>query len=488
MRQYFRLVLLIGLLLSLSLTLPLAAQEEMPLAARGSYHVGGRVLTFVDEERDERQVQVWLWYPAVVPEDRQEDMLNAERLHMPIRDVAPDTSGAPYPLVLYSYWYRGYAGEFNETLEPLVSRGYVVANLTHPNDHSALTYIDRPLDILFTINQLAALNEETGSDLAGLMNTDQIGVMGADDGADAAMMLTGARVDPQTFTWAFEEFGGVENVREWWYPDWDWTAMTAYHDRFMPPQAGDPLWPAMTDPRIRAVVAYDTYEGGILLGERGLASAAVPTLLIGQTWWGGYEGTAVAYQYSGAAERYLVSLLVGDGGIPIYPSAGIVQQFVTAFFGYHLQEKAEYAEYLTQDYAESLDNVVWGIDESAINNPRYISEMTFTDGGTVAVGDTIAGEIAERGIRMGYNLTLEADATLNFYANAAYAHSFDPVLYVCDAQGDVLFWNDELNFEDEGIFNAGLEGIALPAGSYTIVVSGFSHRTGSYELVVESAE
>jgi predicted dienelactone hydrolase len=486
MKQYLRFILLIGLLLSLAS--PLAAQEEIPLAERGSYQVGGRMLTFVDEQRDGRQVQVWLWYPAVVPEDRQEDLRTAELNQMPVRDVAPDMSGAPYPVVLYSYWYRGYPGEFNETFEPLVSRGYVVANLVHRNDASALTYIDRPMDILFTINQLAALNEEASGEFTGVMNTDMVGVMGADDGADAALLLTGARLDPATIPQFEEEAGGADIMREYYY-DWDWEAMTAYHDRFLPPQAGEALWPPMTDPRIRAVVAFDTYEGGVLLGERGLASATVPTLLIGQTQWGLYEGTAVAYRYSGSPERYLVSLLgSGEGGIPIFPEAAVVQQYVTAFFGYYLEGKTEYAEYLTEEYAESLDNVVWGIDESAINNPRFLSEMTFTEGDTIAVGDTIAGEIAEPGTRMGYSLTLDAPATLNLYVNATRFSLFDSVLYVCDVQGDVLFWNDELSFEDGDDFGAGLEGLELPPGSFTLIVSGFSQNTGPYELVVASAE
>ena len=107
----------------------------------------------------------------------------------------------------------------------------------------------------------------------------------------------------------------------------------------------------------------------------------------------------------------------------------------------------------------------------------------------------VAGEIAEIGTRMGYARSLDADTSLNLYANATGPRTndrsrtrFDPVLYVFDAQGRVLFWNEEITHDDDsrGIFDSGLEGIELTAGSYTIVVGGY-HATGPYELVVASA-
>jgi hypothetical protein len=120
------------------------------------------------------------------------------------------------------------------------------------------------------------------------------------------------------------------------------------------------------------------------------------------------------------------------------------------------------------------------------------------DGGTVAAGDTIVGEIADGGNRVSYTLTLDADTSLNLYANATGPRTndesgmrFDPVLYVYDAQDRSLFWNDEATYEDDvslGISDAGMEGIELTAGVYTIEVGGFIDLiTGPYELIVESA-
>jgi hypothetical protein len=126
----------------------------------------------------------------------------------------------------------------------------------------------------------------------------------------------------------------------------------------------------------------------------------------------------------------------------------------------------------------------WGTDYSYVSNWWYVGDMTVNDGGAVSVGDTIAGEIPAVGNRVQYTLTLDADVSLNLYANATGPRTndesgttFDPALYVYGAQGRSLFWNDEITYNDDsisdatiGIFDAGLEGIELAAGVYTIEV------------------
>jgi hypothetical protein len=149
----------------------------------------------------------------------------------------------------------------------------------------------------------------------------------------------------------------------------------------------------------------------------------------------------------------------------------------------------------------------WGDDYSYVSNWWYVGEITVIDGGMVAVGDEISGEIAEIGYRVRHTLTLDASTTLNVYANATGPRTndesgttFDPMLYVYDAQGRSLFWNDEITYKDDSIYNddplnttigisdAGLEGIELTAGVYTIEVGGaFDFVAGPYELIVESA-
>jgi len=122
------------------------------------------------------------------------------------------------------------------------------------------------------------------------------------------------------------------------------------------------------------------------------------------------------------------------------------------------------------------------------------------DGGAVTVGDEIAGEISEVAKRVRYTLTVDADTTLNLYANAAGMRKhdswgtgrFDPSLYIYDAQGNLLFWNDDLNFADNfsgapNAFDAGLEGVTLEAKTYIVEVAGsIDIISGPYTLVIES--
>jgi hypothetical protein len=370
----------------------------------------------------------------------------------------------------------------------------VVAGLTHINSTSALNYTDRPLDVLFVIEQLAALNEEAGNDLAGVMNIDQIGVIGFSGGTFTALTASGARVDTVAAS-RFDDLVGIDLLRGI-FRDWDWTTMAAYHDQFMP-TGEDAMWPPMTDPRIRAVVAYLPCSPDFF-GERGMAAATIPTLLIGGTADEicTYVGDAVEfYRKMGSAERYLITLVGARHTLPSQ-TAPVVSQFVTAFFGYYLQGKSEYESYLTEDYAKTLDDVVWGIDMAMINNfSLYVGELNRTDGGEVAVGDAITGEIANLGTRLEYTLTVDTNTSLNVYANATGPRtndqsgmSFIPVLYIYDTQGDLLFWTEHGGIGDDFLLDGSIEGADLTAGNYTIEVRGWGDiLSGPYELIVESA-
>jgi hypothetical protein len=95
-----------------------------------------------------------------------------------------------------------------------------------------------------------------------------------------------------------------------------------------------------------------------------------------------------------------------------------------------------------------------------------------------------------------YTLSLDSDTRLNIdvvstglrTADSIQSGLFDPMYYVYDSSGRLLFWNDERSAED-GTPNAGLEGVSLKAGVYTIHVGGFTDLiAGPYRLVVASAE
>ncbi len=164
---------------------------------------------------------------------------------------------------------------------------------------------------------------------------------------------------------------------------------------------------------------------------------------------------------------------------PFMPSGGISD--FGAVFGV-------YPGIPNEDYSYAVN---WG-------NTR---EITVIDGGTIDVGSEVAGEIAEVAQRVRYTLTLTADTTLTITASGTGQRyedtsmmgvtTFDPALYVFDAEGRLLDWRDDISLEAvmAGTTDAKLEEIALKAGTYWIEVgSSYDQVSGPFKLVVESVK
>ena len=69
---------------------------------------------------------------------------------------------------------------------------------------------------------------------------------------------------------------------------------------------------------------------------------------------------------------------------------------------------------------------------------------------------------------------------------------FDPMLFIYDVQGSLLYWNDEgpgLSMHKGGVASdAGLTAVSLNAGVYAIQVAGYGDlNVGPYALIVRKA-
>ena len=340
----------------------------LPLAETGPYIVGERSLSLVDESREDRQVDLKLWYPAVVPEDSTVNVAALERMNRGIQNGLPDMSEAPYPLILVSHGMGSYY-ELPQFTAPLAAKGYVVVAINHQDDSRVTSAIDRPLDIVFVLDQLTAITEP---DLAGFIDSNNAGVLGWSYGAYTALAMTGAQIDPASAqALAADPFTGDVTDPRFFWSDWDWVDLVTYRAQFSPPLANQGLWPAFHDERIRAVVAASPCFAGYF-GEQGLASATVSILLVAGTadQFCPYENNAV-FDYSslGFEERYLLTLIDGDHDSPTNAANTRTLQHITAaFFGYYLQEREEYSQYLTSEYVDNLETevdlgLVWGIYE-----------------------------------------------------------------------------------------------------------------------------
>ncbi|MEO8394605.1 MAG: hypothetical protein ABI700_16540, partial [Chloroflexota bacterium] len=216
-----------------------------PLSDPGAYTVGWRATTFTDPNRDGRSLIVYIWYPAIAPATPSTQQTRTQKLGYGWRDADFDAQAAPYPLILFSPAFGG--GNRRELEVPLASQGFVVVGIERlPGDDQQNTLIDRPLDMLFVLDQLTATNQ---SDFGGLIDTDHVGVLGTSFGAYTTLALTGARFDP-----ASANALDTSELRLS-FADWNWDKLAAYRATFSPSLTGDGLWPPFSDPRIHAALA-----------------------------------------------------------------------------------------------------------------------------------------------------------------------------------------------------------------------------------------
>ena len=322
-----------------------ASQDKSPVSVAGSYQIGFQFMDLTDTSREDRLLKAFVWYPALVAKDTP-------------RPYPPDASGAPYPLIIYSHGYGGAPTEATSIIERLVSHGFVVAAVDHKDlDNPDLAIVNRPLDVLFLLNQLAALDAD--NPLAGMIDTDNVGVTGFSMGGYTTMMAGGARFNPEYFkAWCADH----PDVEPDFYcdviPNWD--KIAAYHDQFAPASSNasdDGLWSPLTNERIKAILPLAPCRAQYF-GEEGLANIRIPTFIVGATDDEScpYDlDASYFYTHLGSPDRSLVTLQKRTH-ILVIRETPLLMQYETAFFGLHLQGKTDYAQYLTPDTASAFRN------------------------------------------------------------------------------------------------------------------------------------
>ncbi len=379
------------------------------LASFGPHAIGVRTLPLVDPNRPDilrttdggptarydRGLTVEAWYPASL--DGQSpgvdyptvtrDPSIATVLHgRAVRDAGPSTDGAPFPLVIISHGYPGNRYLMSHLGENLASKGFVVVSIDHADSTYddqkgfASTLYNRPLDQSFVLNEVTRLGRAgSGSFLAGLVDSDRAGVIGYSMGGYGVVNLVG---------------GGFSKASE--------TASGAPPNRLLSERgAANASYRQSIDARIKAAVAIGPWgmQAGYWDAE-GLQGIRTPVLFVGGSAdeVSGYEkGTRAIYDAAVNADRYLLTFVdaghnagapipapaeayrpaaarVSDraGAQPTSPFAhyadpvwdtvrmnNIVQHFVTAFFGLHLQGDEGKRAYL--ELVPEGRNGVWSV-------------------------------------------------------------------------------------------------------------------------------
>ncbi len=329
---------------------------DLLLADPGPYITGNMVIKYIDESRGGREINLTIWYPAVEQKD-------AYGRQIP-RGATPDMTAAPYPLILVEP--NSGDGLF---LEHLATHGFVMAIVRFPTDYDNwdLGVVDHPRDMVFALQQIA---QAPPPGLEGLINTDQVGVTGYSWGGFYALALSGVRIDPQYYLAACEQMQRSQPPLEDWYLEYtcslakNWDDFTA-HVGEETTASDDGLWQPITDERIRAVLPMAP-DGGVLYGERGLAAADRPVLLIAPAedeWVPAMLETAFIFENLKTPELGLISFL-GQQHMMVWEKepAARMKHFATAYFGYHLQGREEYKELFSEEFVRQFADLAWGFE------------------------------------------------------------------------------------------------------------------------------
>jgi len=105
-------------------------------------------------------------------------------------DAPLDNSGGPYPLVLFSHGSCGYPYQSTFLHPLLASYGFIIVAPPHPGNtifelpacgtpaNQAASFVERPQDMVFVLDQMLAANADSGSPFFGSIDADKIAMTG----------------------------------------------------------------------------------------------------------------------------------------------------------------------------------------------------------------------------------------------------------------------------------------------------------------------
>lgn len=348
-------------------------------APRGEHAIGVRTIEIVNHDQVDlkkvsennprplydRKLTVEVWYPAEVEEGTRQlsfytDYIGGagadyiEAYDYPgraVRDAEPFAQDGPYPVLVVSHGYPGSRYLLSHLGENLATKGYIVFAIAHTDT----TYTDfdseisiisatmyRTLDQRFMISMLPELNQE--GFLKGLLNVEQVGVLGYSFGGFGLLRTLGVTLNENTLK-NFPKYSGLLEEKE------DYQG----------------------DKRVKAAVLFAPF-GADLFCQDSLTNITAPTL-----WIQGNEDTVVPYppvhrMFDNAvnSDRYFLTYDLMNHKAATNPSPlaaqkysfakgarrwddwvwnqwhvnGINLHFITAFMDAHLKGEMEKMDYL----------------------------------------------------------------------------------------------------------------------------------------------
>jgi predicted dienelactone hydrolase len=388
------------------------------LAAYGPHAIGVKTLTLSHAKQldivkakagepiptYDRPLTVEVWYPAKVgaakPGDGEyrgvfirDGKTEVTLRGRAVRDAQADAGAGPFPLLIVSHGYPGNRFLLSHLAENLASKGYVVASIDHTDstysDQGAFgsTLLNRPLDQLFVLGEMARLNAgDPSGTLKGLVNTDQTGLIGYSMGA----------------------YGVVNNIGGGFTAASVASPSGAPQGSLAVRQAGNPAYEASMDKRIKVAMAIAPWGWNRGFWDAaGLAGIKIPVFFVAGNVddVSGYApGVRNIFEASVNAPRYLLTFENANhnAGAPMPPPAeafrpvpnlksipaehyidavwdnvrmnNIAQHFATAFLGRNLKNDAAMDAYL--NVVEKSKDGKWSAEE----NGTFKAEHTYWKG------------------------------------------------------------------------------------------------------------
>lgn len=214
------------------------------LAAYGEYAIGVRTLDIINPDqvdilkidpkvekpkilpRYDRSLTLEVWYPAksgstgntTLKAFLRDGKTQVDLKGKAVRDAEP--VGKAHPLVIISHGYPGNRFLLSHLAENLASKGYIVASIDHTEStyrtKSAFgsTLVNRPIDQIFTLNEMARLNAEDGSFLYGLVDASNSALVGYSMGGYGAVITMGGGVTQKSVDYEWGAPQGTLGVHQ----------------------------------------------------------------------------------------------------------------------------------------------------------------------------------------------------------------------------------------------------------------------------------
>ncbi len=270
---------------------------SLTYATTGRHAVGYR--TFPTTGAQQQSLTLRAWYPARRPDDERPETIKytapnkfdekitpgkqITALGGALANGRPERTAKPYPLVVFSHGYALSPVVYSTLVEHYASQGYIVLAPEHNEtfDGSLTGFwkelIDRPFDIHRTIDYAERLIRP-GAPLAGMIDMDNIAVVGHSYGGYTALAAAGARFDFAAYKTRCAALTADDPRKFFCAPIPNESDMAT---RAGLPSTPSGLWPSFGDPRVKAAIsmAGDAY----LFDQRGLADLKVPVMAMGGT-------------------------------------------------------------------------------------------------------------------------------------------------------------------------------------------------------------